>query len=335
MPLFLTALRRVRRLHHFRELALICLALTIVLVGAALFSLTQSISFGTALYWAVTTATTVGYGDVTPHNTAGRVIASVVMLTTIPTVAAVFALYASASVLARIRRLLGMETPPPTSAFTAVYGSHPIVPRVLDELRRSGHEVLLVAPAKPAGCPDEIHFMAGDPTDAALIRHSDPARAERALIACTSDADTLVIAVMIHGLAPQLEVFALTQAPAVASALRELGVSHALAGDELLGHTVAKSLETPTAGKLLLQLVDTERYRLVEAEIGAELVSQRLSQARGRAGTLVLAIARHDGIDLGVHDDPVLAAGDRLIAVEPLEAGAGRGPGHGAASAKA
>lgn len=34
-----------------------------------------------ALWWAVQTVTTVGYGDVTPENVIGRVIATLVMLT--------------------------------------------------------------------------------------------------------------------------------------------------------------------------------------------------------------------------------------------------------------
>jgi voltage-gated potassium channel len=32
------------------------------------------------VYWAVTTITTVGYGDITPHTTAGRIVAAIVML---------------------------------------------------------------------------------------------------------------------------------------------------------------------------------------------------------------------------------------------------------------
>jgi hypothetical protein len=42
-----------------------------VLGGGALFAWTQHIAFTTGLYWAITTATTVGYGDVIPHDPAG------------------------------------------------------------------------------------------------------------------------------------------------------------------------------------------------------------------------------------------------------------------------
>ncbi len=119
LPRFSRLFRRAGRIH---PLLLIGAALLILLVGAVAFSLSEHVSYGVALYWAVTTATTVGYGDVTPHNTAGRVIAAIVMLTTIPLIGAVFALAAGASALARLRRILGMDTHMPSGPYTLVYG---------------------------------------------------------------------------------------------------------------------------------------------------------------------------------------------------------------------
>ncbi len=317
MPLFLIASRLLRSIRGTRELVLVAVAVGVVFVGAVLFSLTQHVSFGIGLYWAVVTATTVGYGDVTPHNTAGRIVAAGVMLTTIPIVGAVFALVAGASALSRVRRLLGMDSSLPTTPYTLVLGSHPVLPRVVDELARAGDPVVLVAAAKPANLPDEFRFLAGDPTDEALLRRSNPVAASRALIACESDADTLVIAVAVHTLAPALEVYALTQSPRIAHALADLGVTHTLSSDELVGHTLAKSLETPQAGDVLLQLVDATSYRMVEQAVDAAMVSQRLSHARGRSGTLVLGVCRGNTVELGINDDPVLTAEDRLIVLAP------------------
>ena len=81
------------------------------------------------------------------------------------------------------------------------------------------------------------------------------------MIACARDSEVLVVAVGIHGLAPQLESYALTQSPHVARALQELGIAHTLASDELVGHMIAKSLEAPEGGDLLLQLVKSPNYR--------------------------------------------------------------------------
>lgn len=313
MPFFIRFTRRLAPLTRNRVVALIALGTAVLIVGAGLFSLTQHDSFGLSVYWAVTTATTVGYGDVLPHNTVGRVIASLVMLTTIPIVGTIFGLLAGASAVGHIRRILGMDSELPTTPFTLILGLDPVVPRVLEELAARDTAVVLAAPQRPAGTPASVAFVAGDPTDEQVIARCEPARADRALIACEHDADTMVVAVALHTLAPKLRTYALTQSPRVARALSELGVTHTLAADELVGHTVAKSLETPEAGDLLLQLVDATRYRLGEQIVAAGDVARTLSAARAAPGSLILGISRDGHVDLGIDDDPTLAEGDRLI----------------------
>lgn len=62
-----------------------------IVSGAWVFSAVEHLGFGLSVYYVIATASTVGYGDITPHTTAGRVVASVLMLTTIPLLAAAFA----------------------------------------------------------------------------------------------------------------------------------------------------------------------------------------------------------------------------------------------------
>lgn len=54
----------------------------VVLAGAG-FSYFEHKPFGDALWWAVVTTTTTGYGDFTPVSWPGRIIAAVVMLSSI------------------------------------------------------------------------------------------------------------------------------------------------------------------------------------------------------------------------------------------------------------
>jgi voltage-gated potassium channel len=313
MLIFLSISRRLRPLRHRRVWSLIAVAVLIILIGAALFALTQHDSYWLALYWAITTATTVGYGDVLPHNTVGRIIASAVMLTTIPIVGAIFGILAGASAVKQIRRFLGMDIRLPDEPYTIIYGLDPVVPHVLAELCGRDKNVVLVAPEKPAGAPSEAVCITGDPTDEGLIARTKPQNAELALIACEEDADTMVVAVTLHTLAPQLKIYALTDSTRIARALIDLGVQHTLSANELVGHTVAKSMETPEAGDLLLQLVSTTEYRMEEQIVDEALAAKTLSAARADPGMLILGIA-HDGhVDLGIGDDPQLNAGDRLI----------------------
>lgn len=62
------------------------LAIAIILVGVAgiLARIVEPETFdsvGLAYWWAVTTVTTVGYGDVVPESVGGRIVASGLMLT--------------------------------------------------------------------------------------------------------------------------------------------------------------------------------------------------------------------------------------------------------------
>jgi voltage-gated potassium channel len=60
-----------------RELAL--LYLTLLLVCALLFSWFESRSFFESLYWAATTATSTGYGDISAKTTGGMILSVFLM----------------------------------------------------------------------------------------------------------------------------------------------------------------------------------------------------------------------------------------------------------------
>jgi voltage-gated potassium channel len=78
----------------------------IVVIGALLMWALDHHEYpniGRALWWAAQTVTTVGYGDVTPKNTSGRIIAVVVMFWGVAFLAILTASIASAFISARER----------------------------------------------------------------------------------------------------------------------------------------------------------------------------------------------------------------------------------------
>lgn len=56
------------------------ISIAVIMVAAAMFCISEKVSYETALWWAITTATTIGYGDVIPKTGIGRAAAIVLML---------------------------------------------------------------------------------------------------------------------------------------------------------------------------------------------------------------------------------------------------------------
>ena len=95
--------RRVFSLEGLRYAAL--LALVTVLGGGAAFSAAEgrNLSVWDGVWWAMTTMTTVGYGDIYPHTDLGRVIAMAVMLVGIGFIAILTAALAERFVSSQVR----------------------------------------------------------------------------------------------------------------------------------------------------------------------------------------------------------------------------------------
>jgi voltage-gated potassium channel len=293
--------------------ALAALATTVLISGGIAFSVAEHLSLARGLYWAVTTATTVGYGDVTPKTTAGHVIAAVVMLSTIPLLGAVFAVWSGAAAAAGVRRLLHMGRTFPEGSYRLVVGMESVVPPILDELVRTGHDVVLVADVEPSTVREEVHLVRGEATNLQTLRAARPEGAEHALVTGDSDGDVLITCVLLRQCAPSLVVTALVNSPAAAEALSDLGVKETVSTDRLVGHTLAKVLESPHTGALLLELLDSDRHCLDERAVSAADAGRRFSAVRAESSDLVLGIV-HDGkVTLGIGNDLTVAAGDLLL----------------------
>jgi voltage-gated potassium channel len=120
-PALLTAVQPIRLLRLLRVLRLfrlaplvrralsmeglrfaVILALLTAVAGGAAFAAVENYSVGNGIYWALTTMTTVGYGDITPKTAEGKVVAGVVMLIGIGTATLLIGAVAQQFVAARL-----------------------------------------------------------------------------------------------------------------------------------------------------------------------------------------------------------------------------------------
>lgn len=72
---------RLRKILYTNGLVyLLYTSLSLLIIGAVTYSITEHVSLAQAFWWAIATATTVGYGDISPHTFIGKLVALVLML---------------------------------------------------------------------------------------------------------------------------------------------------------------------------------------------------------------------------------------------------------------
>ncbi|WP_373880257.1 ion transporter [Kluyvera cryocrescens] len=69
---------------HQLILFYVFISIVMIVAGALMYGIEGPVNgfttLSTSVYWAIVTVTTVGYGDITPHTPAGRMVASVLIL---------------------------------------------------------------------------------------------------------------------------------------------------------------------------------------------------------------------------------------------------------------
>jgi voltage-gated potassium channel len=99
----------LQQLHEQKVHTVATAAFFLLAIGGGLFSITEEMNFVDSLWWAVVTMTTVGYGDISPASTGGKLVGVVLMLTGIGIVGLFTATVASVFVENKILEHKGMR----------------------------------------------------------------------------------------------------------------------------------------------------------------------------------------------------------------------------------
>ena len=168
---------------------------------------------GTYWWYFVVTAATVGYGDVFPTTTAGRVVGLYVIVGGIVTLTLLFTQLSNALQSVRGKRLRGMVALD-LSDHVVLFGYWPgRTERIVAELTADRRvQVALCAWDDVAEnpIPDEpaVHFVRGDLTNEDVMTRAGVQRARTAVIDVRDDNETLAIAVAIDHANPDIHLVA-------------------------------------------------------------------------------------------------------------------------------
>ncbi|NUS72251.1 MAG: hypothetical protein HOQ05_02475 [Corynebacteriales bacterium] len=165
-------------------------------------------------WWFIVTAFTVGYGDLFPVSTGGRIAALLVMITAIGVVAALVSDVLARATLRKSRRLKGMGQVNSKNHFIVIGYEPARTERLVRELiSEPSAQVVICAGLEEASehpLPDEpqVSFVSGDPTDAEVLARAGAKRARAIIVDGTRGQDdaTALVALVAHRVAADAHI---------------------------------------------------------------------------------------------------------------------------------
>jgi len=307
----------------------------VVLLGTVAFKVAWwpfGASWMDALYMTFITVTTVGYAELYPLGTVGRVVAIVVAVAGIGSLFYLLAAVMEFLVAQQVRDPLGRRTMrqriAALSGHVVVVGYGRMGRRSAEELAHE-HVPYVVVDSDPAvgsalqeaGVP----FVIGDGDEEEVLLEAGLARARGLVVATNSDATNAFVVMTARSLNAELTIVARADDAAAVRKLERAGADRAIDLYTLGGRRLANTVVRPATVDFLHGTLRERRGELsIEEEPVAEgsgLAGRTLRQLdlRQRTGASVLAVFRGHETHPNPESEFVLEAGDRLLVMATVE----------------
>jgi voltage-gated potassium channel len=285
-----------------------------------------------SLYVATQTVTTVGYGDVAPGTSPGRIFATIFMLVGVGIV-----LYALTSTVQSIvqsellatfgqrRRLRKMSK---LRNHFIICGAGRVGSRLVGTLQASNETFIVIErePEKVAELTDRgVAVLVRDATLESSLREAGVEYA-RGLAACLpDDADNVYVVLTARDLNSQLHIVARAAEEQAEAKLIRAGANRVVAPTIIGGHRMAVALTKPAVGDFIDSITANTlglAFEQLEVERSSILAGRKLSETniRSELDIVIVSIRRSDGQMLfNPSGESVIEAGDILIAIGSAE----------------
>jgi voltage-gated potassium channel len=281
-----------------------------------------------ALYQTVTTVSTVGFREIHPLSTGGRMFTMALILGGVGTVLYSFTLVLEAVVEGQLQEVLGRRR---MDRQIARMAGHVIVcgfGRVGRNLARyvagAGQDIVVIEqdPVRAADAEGSVHVVRGDATSDEVLKEAGIERAGVFVTALNTDADNLFVTLTARSLREDLFIVARARAETSEAKLTQAGADRVVNPQGIGGARMAAFVLQPHVAEFLDVVMHdgSLEFRLEEVALpdGSPLAGKSLREAhiRDSTGALILAL-RETGGEFTMNPPPetVLCAGQILISI--------------------
>jgi voltage-gated potassium channel len=309
-------------------------ALAVVIVGTIGYYVLWAASGGTwldALFMTMTTITTIGYGEVRPLTSVGRIFTIIIAVIGIASLFFTFGVVMEYLVTSRLEGLPGRRRMAKKieslDGHVIVAGLGRVGRQAVMELAEARAPLLIVDPGAAAARYAEERgylLLSGDATVDDVLERAGIRRARGLVVTTGNDATNMYIVLSARVLNPRLVIVSRAVDEASVTKLIRAGATRAISPYAIGGHRLAHLILSPT----VVDFFETALRRGNEALNIEDLVIQPDSPAIGKSlealdvrratGATILAIVRENS-PVPPSGALALQAGDQLLALGTTE----------------
>jgi len=298
---------------------------SIIVAGTIGYTLIEGWSLTDAIYMTIITISTVGYSEVNPLTTAGRIFSIFLIIGGVS--GALFVLSALVEYviegrfgITRRRRQMKAKIAKLKDHFILCgYG------RVGEEIAHTFNEEgvsFIIIDSRPeniamAEAQDYLSLI-GDATSDKVLMEAGIERAKALVAATGSDADNTYIVLSVRGLRPDLFIEARASSTEAETKLKRAGADRVVSPNSIGARRMALLALRPA----VVDFIDTVTYRRgqelqmenIAVSEDSPLANQTVKAIRRRAKAAILAISKKSGkLMANPPDEEIIGVGDRLI----------------------
>jgi len=316
-----------RRFWKHRLMISFIIFILVMLINALAFYWTEVINgpqkhltFFHAVYWAIISITTIGYGDIIPVTEAGKMIAIetgimgfVVFMLLVSTMAEYLMEYS-------LKKSMGLGKL--SDVDLIVVGSSEICREAINEIKANSPKTKIgwILEKRPRTPPEDVEFIVGDPTDDKTLLRAGIKKAKHMIICLTNDSKALHIVLTAKRLNKNLNIISIAMNRKSQELLEEAGAKMVIPL-RIIGRALASAVFEPLVSDFLDKITAAKTLNLTEHDVTAHekdmSVSELVKSLESKDNNyryVPLVLARKDGKELiAPGKEAKLSEGDRLV----------------------
>lgn len=311
---------KIVRLSRSHTVKAILLFFFVIIVFAAGFSKIEGLDFFNSIYWAITTSSTVGYGDFAPTTTLGKILTMFTMFSGIGLLGYILSQVSNHIISYNMKNIMGIAKSNKKD-HTIILAWNVVAKNAIQELIQEENDIVVVDESSQPeiNTYPKTQFILGVLNEPKTLIRAGIRDAKQIILTMPKDSKVILGISLIRKLNSKILIIGRIGNIDFSNVAYAAGCNRVVSPSEVGGNLIYSALVEPSVVKWVSEVTTQEHgASLSELNIkyNSQYVGKKIKEIKFYKNTLVTAISRGSKIESVPDENYILTSDDTLILVQ-------------------